>query len=353
MEFVNETAVQAAWTMGFERDGREMVIVAIKATYTIPRDGAEPRLADEQVELVESDEFTGEPGLSAPRYESDYAHRKPMCDVLVNGAAYAPPGKVVRQTTVGLRVGPMVKTFTVCGHRVWKKGVIGLSVSDPEPFDVMPITYDAAFGGQQFLHNPVGRGHARSRDGLDGQPLPNTEETGTPVTDPAGAYRPMSLGAIGRNWQPRVAHTGTYDQAWLDNRAPFWPDDFSYAYFQAALPDQQIPYPVGGEEVVLVNLSPEGRLAFRLPSRPMPVWFITRRGDERKDATIDTVVIEPDLGRFTMTWRTQWSVKRDCFEIDQIVAGRSALHPTVPSATDKPRFRSIADFVEWKKGRGL
>jgi hypothetical protein len=46
-------------------------------------------------------------------------------------------------------------------------------------------------------------------------------------------------------------------------------------------------------------------------------------------------------------------VKRDCFEIDQIVAGRSALHPTVPSATDKPRFRSIADFVEWKKGRGL
>jgi hypothetical protein len=121
MDFINETRSAAGWTMGFDRDGRELVIVAIKATFTIPGDGGEVQPADDQVPLVDADEFTGAPGLSAPRYECDYAHRKPACDVLLNGSAYAPPGKVVRRTTVSLRVGSLVRTFTVVGNRVWNR----------------------------------------------------------------------------------------------------------------------------------------------------------------------------------------------------------------------------------------
>src|SRR5436853_1981326 len=147
MDFVNASKVVAGWTLGFERDGRELMVVAIKATFTIPGDGDEPQLADEQVPLVEADQFTGAPGRSATLYESDYAHRKPMCDVLLNGSAYAPPGKVVRRTSVSASVGSMSKTFNVFGSRFWKKGVLGLGATEPEPFDVMPISYDNAFGG--------------------------------------------------------------------------------------------------------------------------------------------------------------------------------------------------------------
>ena len=94
MDFVNKTGVQPGWTMGFERDGRELLIVAVKATFVIPESpDVEPRLAEEQVPLVKADTFTGEPGYSAPVYESDYAHRKPRCDVLLNGCAYARTGK--------------------------------------------------------------------------------------------------------------------------------------------------------------------------------------------------------------------------------------------------------------------
>ncbi len=115
----------------------------------------------------------------------------------------------------------------------------------------MPISYDNAFGGVDntkddpssavtFLDNPVGRGYWHFRDKIDGKALPNTEELDRRITEPNGSYRPMSLGAIGRSWRPRVNCAGTYDQQWVDNRAPFWPDDFDYRYFQAAPPDQQI-----------------------------------------------------------------------------------------------------------------
>ncbi len=325
MHLVNRTKAVAGWTMGFDRDGRELVVVTIKATFAFPRDQSEPQLADEQVALTEADEFTGEPGLSAPTYEADYAHRKPMCDVLLNGCAYAPPGSMVRQTTVGIRVGAMTKIFTVVGHRTWRKGAFGLSITDPEPFDVMPISYNTAFGGDQFLANPVGRGHMRSKQGIDGCPLPNTEELDKPVIDPGGAYRPMSLGPIGRNWLPRFRHAGTSDQRWLDDRAPFWPDDFSYAYFQAAPPDQQIPYPVGGEQVVLRNLTPDGNVTFRLPSMAMPVWFVSGDlRDTRVDAAIDTVSIEPDLGRFSLAWRAAIPMRRSCFDLEQVIVGETS-----------------------------
>ena len=84
MDFVNETKVEAGWTLGFEPDGRELLVVAIKATFKIPKFGDEPELAENQVPLTAADEFTGEPGYSATLYETDYAHRKPFCDVLLN-----------------------------------------------------------------------------------------------------------------------------------------------------------------------------------------------------------------------------------------------------------------------------
>jgi len=350
--------------MGFDRDGRELVIVAIKATYRIPPDGREPRLAEEQVPLIEADRFTGEPGLSAPLYECDYAHRRPMCDVVLNGTAYAPRDTQALQVGVGLRVGAMTKSFRVIGNRVWRKGMFGITVTDPQPFDTMPISYDTAFGGVQrkkndldkvmtFLPNPVGRGYAQSKDDLDGRPLPNTEELNRPITDPGHTYRPMSLGPIGRNWPPRVQYVGTYDQDWLDNRAPFWPDDFDYRYFQSAPPDQQIPYPRGGEEVVLTNLAPEGDRSFRLPSVSMPVWFIPYQGsDSRIDAVIDTIVLEPDLGRFTLTWRASLAMRRSCFDIRQVIAGEMPLGwQRARKYGTKKHYRSLGELVAAKQRR--
>jgi hypothetical protein len=364
MDFVNQSKVAAGWTMGFERDGRELIVVAIKATFVMPKDGREPELAEDQAKLIEADEFLGEPGLSAPRYETDYAHRKPFCDVLINGSAYAPDGKATRQVGVGVRVGSMVKTFAVTGNRVWRGGMVGVSASTPEPFESMPISYNNAFGGvderkgdpssiKTYLQNPIGRGYSHYKKDLDGKPLPNTEEIGKPIEDPNGRYRPMSFGPIGRNWQPRVHFAGTYDQKWLDHRAPFWPDDFDDRYFQAAPPDQQIPYPTGGEDVVLKNLTTDGHVHFKLPTLMMPVLIISHRGPPQEiEAMIDTMIIEPDLGRFSLTWRVSYALRKSCFDLMRVVAGKTSKEWFGRQRFGrKPYYKNLAEMIRAKAGR--
>jgi hypothetical protein len=335
MQLVHATGMQAGYTMGMQPDGRELLVVVVKGTFAIPQNGEEAALAEEQLPLVMADTFTGEPGLSAPVHESDFAPRKPRCDVIVNGSAYAPGGRPATRVSVSLQVGRMSKTFMVVGDRFWLKGLGALIATEPLPFLSKPITYDRAFGGSDFTHpdpakhavcpeNTVGIGfnaHAEP-EALDRKPLPNTEETGNPITRPIGSYRPMAFGPIGRSWQPRVGFAGTYDQNWLDNIFPFLPPDFDEQYYQAAPPDQQLPYPQGGEPVVLSNLTPEGRRVFLLPRIGLLVWFFMKNGEEKEArAVIDTIVIEPDQDRFMMSWRASLPLKKNMFEVVQVVVG--------------------------------
>ncbi len=366
MDFVNETKVEAGWTLGFQPDGRELLIVAVKATFTIPRNGEEASLAEQQTPLTEADEFTGEPGLSAPLYETDYAQRKPYCDVLLNGSAYAPQGKPANLVTVSLQFGKMQKSFNVVGNRVWDRFMLNTSPSLPVKFVSKHISYDVAYGGvdtdkkdpekqKTYMKNPIGVGYYPISKGKDliGKPLPNTEEIGKSIKSTKGKYIPVSFGPIGRNFESRIPFAGTYDQNWLDTKVPFWPDDFDYRYFQSAPVDQQINYPKGGEQVVLKNLTEDGFKTFILPKVSMPVIFIPYRGkDKQVEGLIDTVFIEPDQKRFMITWRVSYPLRRNCFELKQVIAGEmpKAWHRERRSG-NKPYYASLAELVKARKGK--
>jgi hypothetical protein len=269
-------------------------------------------------------------------YEIDYAPRKPRCDVLLNGNAYAPGGKPTPRVTVALRVGSMHKALDVVGDRVWKRGVMIVTAFDPKPFTVMPISYNNAFGGVDrpqeaptkhtwYPSNHAGRGYHEYLDAqfIDGKPLPNTEETGRRVSDPRGKYSPMAFGPIGRAWQPRPKLAGTHDQKWVDERFPLLPADFDDRCFQAAPEDQQIENPNGGEQVELVNLTPAGRTSFRLPKLNAPLEFFKKNADRKKmSGVVDTIVLEPDHGRFMLTSRACLPLRRNLHEIRFAVVGR-------------------------------
>ena len=302
-----------------------------------------------------ADTFTGEPGLSAPRNEADFAPRKNSCDVVLLGSAYAPQGRPATRFPVGMMVGAWQKVFTVVGDRAWRAGPI-ITASQPEPFTVKPISYDNAFGGvddfhsdadrhSAYLPNPVGCGYHRLLEPylVDGTPLPNTEESAAPVTTPNGNYRPMAFGPVGRNFFPRCKFAGTYDQHWLDEIFPFLPADFDERYYQAAPIDQQLPLPVGKQEVTLLNVTPDGKRTFTLPQFEAPVHVFPRRGPrEHLRAELDTIVIEPDDERLSLTWRVARPLKRDMFEISQVLVGakdeawwqeRGEVTVPVPAAT--------------------
>jgi len=327
----------AGFTMGVEPSGREFLIVVVKGTFRIPNEqGMSLRLHEEQVPLVMSDEFHGEPGLSAPKYEVDFALRKPRCDVLLNASAYAADGRPTRRVEVTAQIGSWSKSFAVVGDRTWEARGVGIGTSSPVPFTRMPITYDRAFGGTDNIHedpdqhaafmaNPSGRGfHAQMvKEWIDGTPLPNTEEIGVPVNWINGQFRPMSFGPIGRHWESRAPYAGTFDQRWLDEQCPFLPLDFDDRYYQAAPQDQQLQLPVSEQQVRLINLTPDGDRTFVLPHLEAPVHIFPKKG-EREDLTAyaDTIILEPDEERVIMTWRIARPLKKNMLEISQVLIGK-------------------------------
>lgn len=361
MNLVNDTGLPAGWCLGFERDGRELVVAVVKATYRLAAGPDEElELAPEQVPLTKADEFTGEPGCSATLHESDYAHRKPACDVLVNGSAYAPGGKQAERVVVGLRVGPIRKRFEVVGERIWTSGTILPRPTSPRPFLKLPVTYDRAYGGadasrkepevvEAYAENPIGVGfYPRSeRDVLLGKPLANTQELEHPATDRKGKYRPMSFGARARNVAGRVRYAGTYDTRWTEERAPLWPADFDDRYFQCAPEDQQMPFPKGGEVLTLENMTPAGLLRFRLPRCELPVVFVPRHGPTvQRDAVVDTVLVEPDAARVMLTWRASLPMRRSVFDLREVVVGRTArAHAVAVRQATKVHYPSLGEAV--------
>jgi hypothetical protein len=330
MELVNATRLAAAYTLGIDPSGREHLVVAVKGTFDVPStpDGSVV-LSAQQVPIFLADELGGESGV-LPICDADLCLRKPKCDVILKASAHAPMGRPTGRVQVGVRVGNWTKSFHVTGNRYWSSSG---RASTPVPFEVSPITYEGAFGGAEidgrqpersttYRWNPLGRGY-RAGSVIDETPMPNTEELNDPVVRPNGDYKPMAFGPVGRNWFPRYTFAGTYDDDWKDRVFPFLPNDFDDRYHQAAPEDQQIPHLVGGEDVVLLNLSPDGRLAFRLPEAQACITVAPRYRDRQElAAVIDTIVIEPTERRFTLCWRASLPLRRNIFEIDEVVVGR-------------------------------
>ncbi|MCA9685451.1 MAG: DUF2169 domain-containing protein, partial [Myxococcales bacterium] len=282
---------------------------------------------------------------------------KPRCDVLLHGSCHAPGGRKTQACEVEVAVGPWRKRLRVLGDRAWTGGLAGARLSEPVAFECMEISYARAYGGTQvnprdpsqvelLRENPVGVGfYPYSRGaGLDGLLGPNCEAIGDRVTSPWGRHQPAAFGPVGRSWLPRLPLAGTYDQSWLDQQFPFLPRDFRHDYFQSAPPDQQVSPPSGGELCVLINLTPEGRTSFILPSTQMPVVFVHDDGRVETQAIMDTLVIDAHHRRVTLTWRASLALHRSLAEVRELVFGPMTPGWQRAQARGKVYYRSLSEL---------
>ncbi|MEI8720152.1 MULTISPECIES: DUF2169 domain-containing protein [unclassified Mesorhizobium] len=320
----NRTPFAVATMVQVDAEGQEIMVAMFSASFEAADAGAPFWPAAEQLPVALSDEPFGDPAASSIRYEADIAPVKPVAEVIVNGTAYAPNSKPVREMQVGLRIGVMRKTLQVAGDRIYDAG----SYSTPHPFRTMSLVYERAYGGttedgRVEIRNPVGVGfhHARSADPAVKTHAPNITYPGEPYLSPSDRPKPAGFGAIGRGWQPRIRYAGTYDQAWTDTQWPLPPKDFNPQHYLCTPPDQHLPQILGGEDVTLIGLTPESRWEFRLPSVTAPVRLIF--DDRIEDAAFraDTVVIEPDLRRVTLKARLAVLTRRNAPALREIVFG--------------------------------
>ncbi|HUK34346.1 MAG TPA: DUF2169 domain-containing protein [Candidatus Methylomirabilis sp.] len=340
--FTSEKFVLAAF------DGQEAVLILVNATFDVNHRGVLD-LAEAQRSIVLVDQHFGDPVRSSIRYESQLALDKPFVDVLVRGHVWAPRGRPATEVSAGLRVGTLRKVLVATGDRSWRMSPLGLTPGPPEPFERLPLIYERAFGGTfeetVYLPNPVGVGYrrARSSDPDIRTEVPNFEYPNARVSTPSDTVTPAGFGVIGRGWQPRIQYAGTFDREWLATRWPLLPEDFDSRYHQAAPQDQQLPSLVGGEPVVLVNLSADGELRFALPTYSLAAKYVYDRGDVNRDLHLDTVLLEPDERQVTLTWRAMAITRRSRGNLREIViADPIAMEPTAFEAI------SVAGTVQWR-----
>ncbi len=130
------------------KDGVDTLYAVIKATFTLT---PELSIAKEQIPPFKADVYWGDPAKSSLKYGSDIHLGKLSTDVLLVGQAWSPDGRPVTELETGIAIAERKKTIRVHGNRVFKSGLLGLSLSAPEPFVSMPLTYERAFGGIHVL----------------------------------------------------------------------------------------------------------------------------------------------------------------------------------------------------------
>ncbi len=365
MQILKDTPMKAGIMLGVDKDGADVVVLAVKGAFNIPLDGSIPQLAAEQAVLLSSDEYYGDPATTSIKYAYDFALRKPMTDVVLVGSACAPPGTRTRAVRVSMKVGDVIdKTIQVVGDRRWERGLVpGFKPSEPEFFEKMPLIYERAFGGSDTTHsnarrhrfhreNLVGVGlHADAdRANVIGKLLPNLEHPDHPMVRWGDTTPTMGFGFISPGWKPRIDYAGTYDEAWDENRFPFLPEDFDDMYFQAAPVDQIVPFLQGGEQVTLKSLSPHGELSFALPTIDLPVTFIYRDGDEEQhQPKLDTLILEPDELRFQMLWRVLAPKVGKLDALREIVVGSMSEKWWRRKRSWKPHYSSLAEYVSSRR----
>ncbi|MDB4989711.1 MAG: hypothetical protein JWN04_4889 [Myxococcaceae bacterium] len=332
---VNLTPFSAIALPSLDKADEELLVIIVSARFSFTLGKKDSQAAvtvhDEQPAVQMSDEYWGDPTTSSLRYEGQTAYEKPGTDIQLAGHAWRPPGeRQVTESWLGVQVGANRMAALVFGDRRWVKGVL-LTSSRPLPFERIPIRYEHCFGGsaapgssariiQASERNPVGCGLVLSSKTVDGQPLPNFELPSARIQDPTDYPLPAGFGPVARHWQPRRGLAGTYDEAWVRKRAPYWPNDFDLRFFSSAPPALcAVPHLVGGERVSIVGAHPDGNVQFVLPQLRLSAKINLRHESVRKPMILDGLLLEPDEGHFTMTFRASHKMGKGMADLESMV----------------------------------
>lgn len=195
----------------------------------------------------------------------DLAMPKGSPEVIVMGSAIPPEPKKYYEVSVS--IGDIQKAIKVIGNRK-RKSPLGAIVTT-EAFTRIPLDYEYTYGGKNSQQNPVGIGAGSPSTA----PLSNSDtakNTATDLPNLIPAYRRAdgvvvskssknnkiaALGPVGVDWPQKIPQAGSYNDQWLNQRYPGFPDDLDFHFFNRAAEDQQQVDPFyGGMDYELTGM---------------------------------------------------------------------------------------------------
>jgi uncharacterized protein YjbI with pentapeptide repeats len=261
------------------------------------------------------------------RYPSDFMYFKRRADLCLVGHVHAPAGTSVTSCPVRFAVNDRARDLVVTGDRLWQRSAGMVNVTPPVPFTSMELRYENSFGGPGFDQNPVGKGAGKhvQEGGIVNWPLPNIEDPALRITHPDHKPPPAGFGPLNAGWQFRNQKLGTYNKRWLEQKWPWFPDDFDPAYFNAAHPSLQLDgYLSGNETLQITNMHPEvPDYRTGLPGVRVRCFTRTLSSDasigksfQEIRMNLDTLWVDMDAEQLVLVWRG-WS-RTDSEEMEDI-----------------------------------
>ncbi|MGQ9366163.1 DUF2169 family type VI secretion system accessory protein [Azospirillum sp. ST 5-10] len=313
MKVFNETPFRHAWARGTVSSPNDVLTLIVKGTFrarhnrrALPlerRDQEHPRLRRPYHDGAHT----------SSHYPGDFATFKPVGESMAVGSCHAPDGIPVPRVDVAFTIGNHRKVLAVFGDRYWIEGEDGrFTMTEPEPFTRMPLRYENAFGGVDYIHNPLGKGRYNVWDLYpDGRiPVPNVEDPERLIRDiedepPVVGFAPLS------EWSPlRQEKMGAMGVDWMRRERPRKPVDFDWTSYNAAPEDQQAMGFYRGDEVLTFeNMHPDFN-PFRVRLAEVRVRLFVNRLEPDGSLTffeppmnLDTVWVDVDAEKLVQVWR--------------------------------------------------
>ncbi|MDR1044463.1 MAG: pentapeptide repeat-containing protein [Candidatus Adiutrix sp.] len=262
------------------------------------------------------------------------------------------PGRALAR----IQVGPLSRTLAVSGPRRWVTGPAGPAPSAPGAFEAVPLTWESAYGGPGHEDNPDGLGAADllSPAGEKYRPLPLVEDAARLVGGPDDRPGPASFLPRPLAWPSRKALAGTYDDFWLRERWPGFPDDLNPDLFSVAGTGQVLAqnFFQGGERIIAEGCHPEiYRQESFVPQKRVRLFAtfapdISKPGDlefTEPQTRLETVWLFPEDRRGLVIHRALIP------SADEEFTGIDCLFVAVEEAGSEPR--TLAHYLEEQKRR--
>lgn len=276
-----------------QRTSELFCTVVAKLTYEL-RPGECELVANGDPIFTEEQQDPAAPG--SIRATSDLVPFKPWAEATVVGCAFAPRGMPATHVACRLVAGSIDKMVEAWAGRTFgPEG--GVLLGSPQAR--FPLDARHAAGGPG-TDNPSG-----VETGAGGS-IPSLQPAGYRVA--FGEYTPsVTFGPIASTAPSRARLLRSEDRAWLEDRErrPV-PSGFDATFHQSAPADQRREWPfAANERLILENLHPEiERLVTNLPG-VAPHLLVLAPSEEVIRMTGDTLAIDAERGRVTLTFRAQ------------------------------------------------
>ncbi|PRQ08289.1 DUF2169 domain-containing protein [Enhygromyxa salina] len=342
MDLINQTPVVADVRVATLDGTRHRYgLLTAKATFTVAPDGSTALDTQAPVPLFEADEPTELgllPGDGVPRQDRVF-------EVIALANAYGAHCRAGRaQMMVDMAVGSHHRALLVSGDRWWAQHAGSARISEPKPFDTLPLTWDRAYGGSAECwidaESVIDLDHGMNKYGRGFDAHKLAVDVGKAFSAPAGFPR---LAPDHFRLLPNLEHPQAQIQRWDDEPRPYcWatiPTDIGthvqrahdhmhqtgqplaqadmlrMAYHRAH-PDWIIDIPPQDAVVILRGMTASARWAFRIPRLRVLADYELGDRTGTRELEPQLLMLLPEQSRF-------YVVYRHFFTIDEVTPDMS------------------------------